>query len=65
MFNFNFIIKFFMHKLTVMLNLFDLQVKCMNLYFFEANVASWVWAHFKQMSCAQLNVSQIDFMILL
>ncbi len=40
MFNFNFIIKFFMHKLTVVLNLFDLQVKCMNLYFFEANVAS-------------------------
>ena len=42
MFNFNFIIKFSMYKLTVMLNLFDLWVKCVNLYFFEANVASWV-----------------------
>ena len=29
-----------MCKLTVMLNLFDLQMKCVNSYFSEANVAS-------------------------
>ncbi len=64
MFNFNFIIEFFMHRLTIMLNLFDLQVKCVNLYFFEANVASWVQVHFKQMLYVWFNVLQINFMIL-
>ena len=39
-FNFDFIIKFSMHRLTVMLNLFDLRVKFISLYFFETNVAS-------------------------
>ncbi len=41
-FNFNFITEFFMCKLTVILNLFDLWMKCMSSYFSEANVASWV-----------------------
>jgi len=54
-FDFNFIIKFSMCKLTVMSNLFDLQMKCVNLYFSEANVASWVQAHFAQTLCAQLS----------
>ncbi len=52
MFNFDFIIKFSMCKLTVMLNLFDLWVKCVNSYFSEANVASWIWTHFAQTLCA-------------
>ncbi len=64
-FNFNFIIEFSMCKLTVMLNLFDLWVKCVSSYFSEANVASWVWAHFAQTSYARLSVLQINFMILL
>ncbi len=40
--DFDFIIEFSMCKLTVMSNLFDLRVKCVNLYFSEANVASWI-----------------------
>ncbi len=64
-FDFNFIIKFSMCKLTVMLNLFDLQVKCVSSYFSEANVVSWVWTHFAQTLCARLNDFQIDFVILL
>ncbi len=63
-FNFNFIIKFSIHKLTVMLNLFDLQMKWVSLYFSEANVASWVWTHFAQTLCAQLSNLQIDSVIL-
>jgi len=63
-FNFDFIIKFSMRKLTVMSNLFDLQVKCVNLYFSEANVASWVQAHFAQTLCARLSDLQIDSVIL-
>ncbi len=41
-FDFNFIIEFSMHRLTVMLNLFDLWMKWVSSYFSEANVASWV-----------------------
>ena len=63
-FNFNFIIEFSMRRLTVMSNLFDLRVKCVSLYFSEANVASWVQAHFAQTSCVQLSVLQIDSVIL-
>jgi len=62
MFNFNFIIKFLIHKLIIMLNLFDFHVKCVNLYFFEANVTSCVQAHIIQTTCALLNISQIDSM---
>ena len=63
-FNFNFIIEFSIHKLTVMLNLFNLWMKCVSLYFFKMNVASWVWIHFAQILYAQLNDLQIDFVIL-
>ncbi len=63
-FDFNFIIEFSMRRLTVMSNLFDLRVKWVSLYFSEANVASWVQAHFAQTSCAQLSDLQIDSVIL-
>ncbi len=63
-FNFNFIIEFSMRRLTVMSNLFDLRVKCVSLYFSEANVASWVWAHFAQTLCIRLSDSQINSVIL-
>ncbi len=63
-FNFNFIIKFFMHKLTVMSNLFELQVKYVSSYFSEANVASWIQAYFAQTLCARLSDLQIDSVIL-
>jgi len=62
--DFNFIIEFFMHKLTVMLNLFNLQVKWVSSYFFEVNVASWVWTYFAQTLYARLSNLQIDSVIL-
>ncbi len=48
MFNFNFIIKFFICKLTIMLNLCNLCIKYINLYFFKVNVILQVQAYFKQ-----------------
>ncbi len=59
-FNFNFIIKFLIHRLIIMLNLFDFHMKCVNSYFSEMNVTSWVRAYVIQTSCALLNVLQID-----
>ncbi len=59
MFDFNFIIEFSMRRLIVMSNFFDLQVKCVNSYFSEANIASWVQAHFAQTSCAWLSNLQL------
>ncbi len=50
--DFSFIIEFSMCKLTVMLIFFDLWMKCVSSYFSEANVTSWVHAHFTQTSCA-------------
>lgn len=47
-FNFNFIIKFFMCKLTIMLNLCNLCINYINLYFFKVNVILQVQAYFKQ-----------------
>ena len=63
-FNFNFIIEFSMHKLIIMLNLFDLQVKCVSSYFSEVNITSWVWTYFAQTLCIWLNDLQIDSVIL-
>ncbi len=51
--------------LVVMLNLFDFLVKCISSYFSDANVVSWVRAHFAQTSCALLNVLQISSVNLL
>ncbi len=59
-FNFDFIIKFSIHRLIIMLNLFDFRVKCVNSYFSEINVMSWIRAYVVQTSCALLNISQID-----
>ncbi len=46
--------------LIIMLNLFDFLVKCVSLYFSDANVASWVQTHFAQTLYALLNVLQIS-----
>jgi len=62
MFNFNLITELFICMLIIMLNLFDFLMKCINSYFSDANVASWVWTHFTQMSCTLLNVLQISSM---
>jgi len=61
MFDFDFIIKFLIHRLIIMLNLFDFHMKCVSSYFSEANVTSCVQAHVVQTLYALLNVSQIDF----
>ncbi len=48
--------------LAVMSNLFDFLIKCVNSYFSNANVASWVQTHFVQTSCILLSVLQISSM---
>ncbi len=58
--DFNLITKFSICMLVIMLNLFDFLVKCVSSYFSDANITSWVQAHFAQMSCALLNVLQIS-----
>ncbi len=60
MFDFNLIIEFSIYMLIIMLNVLDFLVKCVSSYFSDANVASWVQAHFAQTSCALLNVLQIS-----
>ena len=63
--DFNLITELFIYMLIVMLNFFDFLVKCVNSYFSDANVASWVQAHFAQMLYALLNVLQISSLNLL
>ncbi len=63
--DFDLIIELSIYMLIIMLNLFDFLVKCVSLYFSDANVASWVQTHFAQTSCALLNVLQISSMNLL
>ena len=63
--DFNLITEFSIYMLVIMLNLFDFLVKCMSLYFSDANVVSWVQAHFAQTFCALLNVLQISSVNLL
>ncbi len=58
--DFDLITEFSICMLIIMLNLLDFLVKCVSLYFSDANVASWVQAHFAQTSCALLNVLQIS-----
>ncbi len=48
--------------LVIMSNLFDFLMKCINSYFSDANVMSWVQTHFAQMLCILLNVLQISSM---
>ena len=62
MFDFNLIIKLFICMLIIMSNLFDFLMKCVNSYFSDVNVASWVWAYFAQTLCTLLNVLQISSM---
>ncbi len=63
--DFNLITELFICMLIIMSNLFDFLMKCVNSYFSDANVVSWVQAHFAQMSCALLSVLQISSMNLL
>ncbi len=58
--DFDLIIEFSICMLVIMLNLFNFLVKCVSSYFSDANVASWVQAHFAQTSCALLSVLQIS-----
>ncbi len=60
--DFNLIIELSICMLVIMLNFLDFLVKCVNSYFSDANVASWVWIHFAQISCVLLNVLQISSM---
>ncbi len=63
--DFNLIIELSIYMLVIMLNLFDFLVKCVSSYFSDANVVSWVQAHFAQMLYALLNVLQISSVNLL
>ncbi len=63
--DFDLIIEFSIYMLVIMSNLLDFLVKCMNSYFSDANVASWVRVHFVQTSCALLSVLQISSVNLL
>ncbi len=58
--DFDLITELFIYMLVIMLNFFDFLVKCVSSYFSDANVASWVQAHFAQTLCALLNVLQIS-----
>ena len=63
--DFNLITELSIYMLIIMLNLFDFLVKCMSSYFFDANVALWVQAHFTQTLYALLSVLQISLVNLL
>ncbi len=65
MFDFDLITKLSIYMLVVMSNLFDFLMKCVNSYFSDANVTSWVQAHFAQTLCTLLSVLQILSMNLL
>ena len=60
--DFNLIIELSICMLVIMLNLFNFLVKCVSSYFSDANVTSWMRAHFAQTSCALLSVLQISSM---
>ncbi len=59
-FDFNLITEFSIYMLIIMSNLFDFLVKCKSSYFSDANVTSWMQAHFAQMLYALLSVLQIS-----
>ncbi len=60
--DFNLITELFICILVVILNFLDFLVKCVSLYFSDANVASWVQAHFMQTLYILLSVLQISLM---
>ncbi len=59
-FDFDLITEFSIYMLVIMSNIFNFLVKCMSSYFSDANVVSWVQAHFAQTLCALLSVLQIS-----
>ncbi len=63
--DFNLITELSIYMLVIMSNLFDFLMKCVSLYFSDANVASWVQVHFMQTLCTLLSVLQISSMNLL
>jgi len=63
--DFNLITELSIYMLIIMSNLFDFLIKCVNSYFFDANITSWVWTYFAQMLCTLLSVLQISSMNLL
>ncbi len=60
--DFNLIIELSICMLIIMSNFFDFLMKCINSYFSDANVASWMQVHFMQTLCILLNVLQISSM---
>jgi len=60
--DFDLITELFIYMLVIMLNFLNFLVKCVNSYFSNANVVSWVQAHFAQMLCILLSVLQISSM---
>ncbi len=63
--DFNLMTELSIYILIIISNLFDFLMKCVNSYFSDANVVSWVQAHFAQTSCALLSILQISSMNLL
>ena len=63
--DFDLIIELSIYILIIMSNLFNFLMKCVSLYFSDANVTSWVQTHFMQTSCTLLNVLQISSINLL
>ncbi len=61
-FDFDLIIELSICMLVITSNFLNFLVKCVNSYFSDVNVASWVQAHFAQMSCILLSVLQISSM---
>ncbi len=60
--DFNLIIELSIYMLIIMSNFFDFLMKCVNSYFSDVNVASWVQTYFAQTSCILLSVLQISSM---
>jgi len=60
--DFNLITELSICMLIIMSNFLNFLMKCVSSYFSDANVASWVQAHFMQTLCALLNVLQISSM---
>ncbi len=60
--DFDLITELFICMLVIMLNFLDFLMKCVSSYFSDANVVSWVQAHFTQMLCILLSVLQISSM---
>ncbi len=63
--DFNLITELSICMLVIMSNLFDFLMKCINLYFSDANVVSWMQVYFMQTLCALLSVLKISSMNLL